>query len=168
MQSAVARNNMVVIKKIDTVQKLYIGIVLLALVVDGGLFLYAGERNATLVLATLPVAFIAMCCFIIGQLSKPSMARRLFVNWLIGSFLVLVGFLTYVTKDAELIFGYAMLMTSPPASIVLGLTSNIASGFSTSALILRAFLAWSICITAACLQWLFVQWLVSKIRNSKQ
>lgn len=150
--------------KFNLINKIYLLIVIAALTVD--LIIFKGN-SGLLVMATLPVAVITMFCFIVGQFSKIIDRKIFFFNWITGCVLVLLGFICFPTKDSMLVFTYAMLITSPPASLLLGLTPNIASGFSTSALILNALLAWGICITAACLQWLFVQWLVSKIRKSK-
>lgn len=150
--------------EINLISKIYLFIVIVALTID--LIIFKGN-SGLLVMATLPVSVIAMFCFIVGQFSKPILRKTFFFNWIVGCVLVLLGFICFPTKDSTLVFTYSMLITSPPASLLIGLIPNIVPNINTFTLIPGALLAWSICITAGCLQWLFVQWLVSKIRKSK-
>lgn len=150
--------------KINLISKMYLLIVIIALTID--LIIFKGN-SGLLVMVTLPIAVIAMFCFFAGQFGKTIFRKTFFFNWIVGCILVLLGFICFPTKDSTLIFTYAMLITSPPASLLIGYIPNIVTSINTFALIPGALIVWSICITAACLQWLFVQWLVSKIRKSK-
>ena len=141
--------------KFNLINKIYLLIVIIALTVD--LIIFKGN-SGLLVMATLPVAVIAMFCFIVGQFSKIIDRKIFFFNWINGCVLVLLGFICFPTKDSELVFTYAMLITSPPASLLLGLNPNIATGFSTSALISRALLRYILLI-----QMLLSQWKVRKM-----
>lgn len=140
----------VVVKNFGWVAGLYLSIGIIAIAFD----IFGDRSGGAVSLASIPIAALAMGCFLIGQFCKGPLSKLLFVNWLFGAILVFAG-LIYIgihgasaLKDGELVFTYAMLMIAPPASFVLPFFSNTISGFDFISVALRALIGWGACLLA--------------------
>lgn len=145
----------------------YTTIALSAFVVDR----LTDRSGGSFSLATLPIALLAAGCFVVGQVSAKGNVKRHFSNWLLGVALVLLGLVVFAMKggdapkDGELIFTYAMLLTAPPASFVLPLTTSIGTGHMLNDVLLRSLVGWCVCVATGAIQWSAVRWLMRKLRG---
>lgn len=145
----------------------YLMIVLVAAAID---FL-TDRSGGAFSLATLPIALLAMGCFLVGQVSAKDDVKRHSLNWLLGAALVFAGLVVFAAKggDApkvgELIFTYAMLLIAPPASLALPWISLIGAGHEMPDVLLRSMVVWLFCVGAGAVQWVGIRWMVQKLRN---
>ncbi|MDM0037172.1 hypothetical protein QTI33_33930 [Variovorax sp. J22P271] len=134
---------------------------------------FTDQSGGALFLATLLIAFASAFCFFVGQFTRSGNWKWLYVSWLFGAILVLLGFIIFSTrgtdapKTGEVIFTYAMLIIAPPASFALPLIPSSTIGHEFFDVIFRSILAWAFCMIAGTIQWLMVRALVLHIRNSR-
>ena len=146
-----------------------------ATVVGAAMFidLLTDRSGGALSLVTLLIAVIAAVCFIYGQVSTRVAAKRVFALWAIGMLLVLLGLLAFAAKggdapkDGELIFTYAMIISAPPASLLLPLVSSSTAGHSFGDVMARAVVTWIFVVACGWLQWWMVRTLLRKARAAR-
>lgn len=131
------------------------------------------RSGGAFVVATLPIALVAVVCFMVGQLSAKIDEKRFLSYWLIGAVLILLGFLCFASKggdapkEGELIFTYAMLLSMPPASFVLPLIPSVSEGHSLNDVMLRSVVEWLACVATGGIQWVAVRWLMRNLRGRR-
>lgn len=135
-----------------------LAIMLIALSMD-----MLGDRSFGLVMvATIPVALVAMGCLLIGPFVSASGQRRALGNWLASAGLVLTMALMFYSrgaeqaKDGELIATYACLLMSFPASLTLPFAMDWGEPLLQGRRFLALFVMWGFCVAAGGILWMLL------------
>ncbi|MEF9386000.1 hypothetical protein V4890_10275 [Ralstonia solanacearum species complex bacterium KE056] len=139
----------------------YFFIVAIALLFD-----VLGDRSfGALMLATLPVALVAVVCLLVGPWLDAARQRLAVRAWFAGTGLVLVITAVFSSigseqaKTGELVFTYAGLLMSLPSSLVLPFVMNWAEPLLRDSFVLRLLVTWGICVLAGWFNWWLLSWL---------
>lgn len=133
------------------------------------------RSGGALSLCTLVISAISSGCFLIGQIViiRPF---RLYIYWIVGKALIFAGLLAFAVKgadapkDGELVFTYAMLISSPPSSLLFPLLleffpllPEFSKGHDFDTVVARSAAAWIMVFFLGNLQWIIVRWVTKKI-----
>ncbi len=150
-----------------TVPVVYALICVLAVAFD----LFTDRSYGALMLAVLPISLVALACLLVGPWldgKRQFIAKR---DWLIGALLVLFISIVFASlgaeqaKTGELIFTYAVLIISLPASLALPFVAMMVEPFLAGNVLMRIITGWAVCVVLGWLEWQALSWLYKTVRQ---
>jgi hypothetical protein len=147
----------------------YVGIAAAALLFD-----VLGDRSfGALMLSSLPVAFVAVVCLLVGPWLNGERKTLALRAWFVGAALVLAIALAFSSlgseqaKTGELIFTYAALLMSLPFSLLMPVVMNCAEPLVRDSIVLRLTATWVVCVLAGGIGWSVLCWVSSRAHRRK-
>lgn len=143
----------------------YVLICVLAL----GFDLSTDRSFGALMLAVLPISLVAFACLLIGPWLK---GKRRFIaarDWFIGAFLVLFISTAFAllgadqARTGELIFTYAALIMSLPASLARPFVGMSIEPLFAGNVFMRIISGWAVCVVSGWLEWQALSWLYKTV-----
>lgn len=149
--------------------------VMIAYVVVGGLALgfdlLTDRSFGALMLAVLPISFIALACLVVGPWLGNTSTFSGLKAWFVGASLVL-GISTAFSllgadqaKTGELIFTYAAMIMALPSSLILPFLATWLGSVLGDNVIIRIISTWIVCVAAGWLEWRVLGWVYAGIRQ---
>ncbi len=149
--------------------------VMVAYAVVGGLALgfdlLTDRSFGALMLAVLPISFIALACLVIGPWLGGASTFSALKAWFVGASLVLEISIAFSllgadqAKTGELIFTYAAMIMALPSSLVLPIFATWLEPVLGGNVIIRIISAWIVCVAAGWLEWRALGWVYARIRQ---
>lgn len=134
----------------------------------------ATDRSfGALMLAVLPISFLALTCLVVGPWFEGVRRPAAFQAWFVGTLLILAISIAFSqlgadqAKTGELIFTYAAMIMALPSSLVLPFAGNWLALLIGDSVLARIVGAWMICIAAGWLEWKVLGWLYARVRQGR-
>jgi hypothetical protein len=136
-----------------------------------GFDLSTDQSFGALMLVVLPISLVALACLLVGPWLE---GKRKFIaarDWLIGALMVLfisIGFASLGAEQAktgELIFMYAALIMSLPASLALPFVEMLMAPLFAGNVFVRIIRGWAVCVVSGWLEWQALSWLYKTVRQ---
>ena len=124
-----------------------------------GFDLLTDRSFGALMLAVLPMSFIALVSLVVGPWLKGVRKVAALRAWTIGAVLILIVSIAFSllgadqAKTGELIFTYAAMIMALPGSLVLPLVATWIEPLLGGGVITRIIGAWAVCAAAGWLEW---------------
>lgn len=122
-----------------------------------------------LMLAVLPISLVALGCLLVGPWREGRRRFNAARDWFIGALLVLLISIAFSSlgpdqaKTGELIFTYAILIFSLPASLMLPFLETSIELLNAGDFYVRIAGGWAICIVFGWLEWQILSWFFSRV-----
>lgn len=134
---------------------LYIVIISVAFLVE-----LLGDRSfGAVMLSSLPIALLALLYLLVGPWLSKAGKKAAFGCWIVGALIILLIGIFFIqlgreqARDGELLFTYAILIMSFPASLLLPFAVMLTERIISGDIIQRVAFSWIICVLAGALQW---------------
>jgi hypothetical protein len=136
-----------------------------------GFDLFTDRSFGALMLAVLPISLGALTCLLVGPWldgGRKFIAAR---DWLIGALLVLFISIAFASlgadqaKTGELIFTYAILVMSLPASLALPFVEMLIEPLFAGNVFMRIISGWAVCVVSGWFEWQALSWLYKTVRQ---
>ena len=136
-----------------------------------GFDLSTDRSFGALMLAVLPISLVALACLLVGPWLEGKRKFTAIRDWLIGALLVLFISIAFASlgaeqaKTGELIFTYAALIISLPASLALPFVAMMVEPFFAGNVFMRIITGWAVCVVSGWLEWQVLSWLYKTVRQ---
>lgn len=136
-----------------------------------GFDLSTDRSFGALMLAVLPISVVALACLLVGPWLEGKRKFTAIRDWLIGALLVLFISFAFASlgveqaKTGELIFTYAALIISLPASLALPFVAMMVEPFFAGNVFMRIITGWAVCVVLGWLEWQVLSWLYKTVRQ---